>query len=862
MLPFCDDDADDEVFFGQVSNREQHKAQKFTDRRTALFVQGFRSDRRLMRYTIDKRRSQCEISNEECITSEYEQGTTCSSLSSISEEINDPALVSETNAGTEPENNSSVTVAKVANENGHLENKALATGNSEVCGPDRHVDACNLLHFFASVCALESHQDSCETKVKDEMMVLEKATRDTERDKSGDMMTGSDTSSTDNDETSVDNASYTYENTDDSRDDEEEDNDFDSDDSCVVIINTGCGDETESESCDTEADTSELDVHRCVSYVGDTSRTSDTKVNILSVGSTESKLCKNESEMVIRMESESLQGKMKSHTIALENEVNESGVDLEMSESACIHGSFKCDADEEISFGPVELDIDSEKRLKSRGGCTGESCEMGHVVNSITCEISQLELNTERSGPDASGKEVVSDTAMKTISDLHDTSRGTNGHGVHGSVTTSSCQQSTAECFISERSSGANFADSHEQSNNRNTPVVPLQRIHNTCCSAFQMYRKQDTAKSDEDSHGVFVEGVEKSNTNGSKEVSVKLDFDSVATERGYTGASSVSGAAGGFGTLFTCVTPIVACSEFGASSCNTAVVVATPTFIPPTPHTTSILGDHSVHGCHGDSVMINFSLSQETSNHSLPSFASPALAPVRDGEESHDSRANLQSTNLHKAEGNNLTKTTAYNCQPIATRPIPSQPFTPTRVVAMVTPTVSRNIGVASPSVVFTERHFSPTPVSSRQFRDEMPFGGNVRPAVPDCEGEDDVVPPTPKVSHNVTSPSLVFTEKHYSPTAMSMTDSGDDRHDHSDTVDAVRKSHSASEDSPQIVFKVHNFSPVVIQNDSLKRRVPACEKTCGSTKCEHCATVVRGNVATSPRVAGKGRPVQRLNR
>ena len=840
MLPFCDEDDEDEVFFGQVSNREQHKAQKFTDRRTALFVQGFRSDRRLMRYTIDKRRSECEIGSEERITSEYEHGSTCSSLSSISEEINDPALVSETNAGTEPENNSSVTVAKVANENGHLENKALATGNSEVCGSDRHVDACNLLHFFASVCALEPHQDSCETKVKDEMMVLEKATRDSERDKSGDMMTGSDTSSTDNDDTSVNNTSYAYENTDDSRDDEEEDNDFDSDDSCVVIINTGCGDETESESCDTEADTSELDVHRRVSYVGDID-TSDTKVNILSVGSTESRLCKNESKIDVGMESESLHGKTKSHTIALENEVNQSGVGLEMSESACIHGSFKCDADEEILFGPVRLDIDSEKRLKSRGGCIWETREMGHVVNSITCEISQMELNTECIETDGSVTEVVSDTRLET-----------NGHG---SVTNNSYQQSTAECFISERSNGASFPDSHEQSNNGNTPVVPLQRIHNTFCSAFQMYRKQDAVKSDEESHGVFAEGVGENNTNGSKEISVKLDFDNVATEKGYMGASSVSRAAGGFGTLFTCVNPTVARSEFGASSSNTAVVVATPTFIPPTPHTTSILGEHSVHGCYEDSVMSNFSLSQETSNHSLPSFASPAVAPVGDGEESHDSCANL-----HKAEGNNLTKTTAYRCQPTATRPMPSQTFTQTKVVAMVTPTVSRNIGVASPSVVFTERHFSPTPVSSRQFREEMPFGGNVRPAVSDYEGEDDV-PPT-HVSHNVTSPSLVFTEKHYSPTSMSMADSGDDRRDHGDTVDAVRKSDSTSGDSPQIVFKVHNFSPVVIQNDAPQRRVPACEKTCGSTKCEHCATVVRVNIATSPRVTGKGRPVQRLNR
>ena len=51
-----EDEEEDEVFFGEVSEKEKHKASKYAKRRTILFTPGFRDDRKLMRYTMDPAR--------------------------------------------------------------------------------------------------------------------------------------------------------------------------------------------------------------------------------------------------------------------------------------------------------------------------------------------------------------------------------------------------------------------------------------------------------------------------------------------------------------------------------------------------------------------------------------------------------------------------------------------------------------------------------------------------------------------------------------------------------------------------------------------------------------------------------------
>ena len=51
-----EDEEEDEVFFGEVSEKEKRKASKYAKRRTIVFTPGFRDDRKLMRYTMDPAR--------------------------------------------------------------------------------------------------------------------------------------------------------------------------------------------------------------------------------------------------------------------------------------------------------------------------------------------------------------------------------------------------------------------------------------------------------------------------------------------------------------------------------------------------------------------------------------------------------------------------------------------------------------------------------------------------------------------------------------------------------------------------------------------------------------------------------------
>ena len=44
-----EDEEEEEVFFGEVTSKERRKASKYDRRRTAMFVPGFRKDRKLMR---------------------------------------------------------------------------------------------------------------------------------------------------------------------------------------------------------------------------------------------------------------------------------------------------------------------------------------------------------------------------------------------------------------------------------------------------------------------------------------------------------------------------------------------------------------------------------------------------------------------------------------------------------------------------------------------------------------------------------------------------------------------------------------------------------------------------------------------
>ena len=53
-LQFCDQDSEDEVFFGKICNKEKKKSEKYSKRRTVVFTPGFRKSHKLMRYTIDR----------------------------------------------------------------------------------------------------------------------------------------------------------------------------------------------------------------------------------------------------------------------------------------------------------------------------------------------------------------------------------------------------------------------------------------------------------------------------------------------------------------------------------------------------------------------------------------------------------------------------------------------------------------------------------------------------------------------------------------------------------------------------------------------------------------------------------------
>lgn len=860
------------------------------------------------------KRSQCDAGtyDEECISSEYEHGTKHSlgeTLSSICEE-NEQDRVSETHVGADPgkvrqsfasqtecdmgvserhcclihNTNSLVTAANVADEtrtdhdvcsdDGRQENEDLVMGTSEVCGSEKHEDACNLLHFFASVCALEPHQDDCRRNVKDDIVMLEKTTRDTESDRSGDRVTVNDMSSTD--ETS--DASRTDDSTDDSRYDDQQNVNamVDSDNSDVLTIDMGCGDETKT--CGLEVDVSEHEVNVCVSHVSDTDMNGDPKLNTPDAACSHNNC--GESETV------SVEAGAADDYSVVENEVNKSGTDLEseMSESDCIHEYLESDTDEEVVFGSVR------NREKRGDGYTGGTCEVDGV-NIITCEISQMQLNTESSGSVVSGSETAIDLTRSNVDNLSDSGHGMNVHdacdsvlvkssdavcerhvpveyvtkhdqsgskGV-GDVTMPGSSQSSAECLDAQHSNGPGF---NEQSSNVNTPIVALQQIHNPCCSAFQTYRKRDVAKKCEKNYVDLSDGAEITCINCSKEISVKLDFDSVVTKTEYTGASSVSPVTAVMS--FACVTPNVTHGSGEFSELSHKVATTTPTFIPPTPQATSTLICRPVRSCHGDSVREAHSTvfqdeadlpQQACSLVSIPCFESQGLSVSRDRQ--------ALDMNLHMMSQNNLTLATKCSCQLMASTPISGRIFAATvlqesqKVVAMVTSAGSRN-PATSPSVVFTEKHFSPTLVSSKQFCEESPFGGNLRPGVSNDEDTNDIMPPTPKVQH---SPHLVvFAEKHYSPMSVGRIDS--DLCNHGDTVDNVVIPDATSEESPRIIFKVNNFSPVVIKNDTLPQHVPSREKTCGSTKCEHCVTVVHGDLVSSSRITGKTRSLQQVNK
>lgn len=51
-LEICRDEIEEDVFFGDVTNKEAKKVKKYGSRKTAVYVPGFRMDRRLMRYTM------------------------------------------------------------------------------------------------------------------------------------------------------------------------------------------------------------------------------------------------------------------------------------------------------------------------------------------------------------------------------------------------------------------------------------------------------------------------------------------------------------------------------------------------------------------------------------------------------------------------------------------------------------------------------------------------------------------------------------------------------------------------------------------------------------------------------------------
>ena len=65
-LPFCDDKSDDEeneIFFGEITDKERRIADKYGKRRTILFDPRFRKDKKLMRNTIDNANERLQQEN-------------------------------------------------------------------------------------------------------------------------------------------------------------------------------------------------------------------------------------------------------------------------------------------------------------------------------------------------------------------------------------------------------------------------------------------------------------------------------------------------------------------------------------------------------------------------------------------------------------------------------------------------------------------------------------------------------------------------------------------------------------------------------------------------------------------------------
>ena len=830
------------MFFGRLSCKEQLRSSKFEDRRTALFVQGFRSDRKLMRYTIDMRRSQCGIGAGDVGSENGMNHSLGETLSSISEENGDHDLnsgdhaglrfdeyrfVSQTGVGETDfhlKHNSPVSVdtdcdgatTDVCSDDSFHENEALVVRNGEVCVPDWDGNSSQLLHFFASVCALEPHIEDCRRNVKDDIVVLEKTTRDSECDKTdangnGDGKATDDTPSSDSGDTSYDTAD---DMTDDSASDKEEDVSGVSDsDGLSGDMSEGV---SSGESCDIEGDLADTSARDVSPSYGDKE-----KLDTPNIGRNQDNC--HDSPSSIGMDADSHD---ETRNCCVDCEVNDSAIESEERH----HARESLNVDEEITFRSFRRDVDVE---------TGRTCEASDVAT-IECEISRLELIADGNVSVKSTRETVTDACP----DCH-------GDGVpvatrDGDVDVTRVIKSEQSVDgVSESCEGLGVVPGFDgHSINMSTPGVALQRIHDAGCSAFQVYRSGGVAKREPE---WCQESIRKCIN---EEVSVKLDFDGVTVKTENVEASDVSMAIADPAMSFVCDTP-----DFSNTfSHESDIDKSTPTFIPPTPHINMPLNHPPVHGCHGDSTVSDRyiaepidarSASDQTVsacsrrlNHSIPCYPPMDQSVVQDRKVSH--------TNLC-TPGNNFRQH------------LSGRTFTPTvlqespMTVAKATPAGSRN-RVASPGVVFTEHHFSPT-VSLRHFREETPISRSVCPGMTVCDDDegDDVVPPTPSVSQQLSHLSVVFTETYYSPTCVG------------DANDLTPRSCDAADDSStsqRIIFTEKNFSPVVITNEFPLSRVASCRKTSGSSTCDRGATLLAGDAGLSPCVNHKGRSQQRVNK
>ena len=867
------------MFFGRLSGKEQLKAVKFEDRRTALFVQGFRSDRKLMRCTIEMRRSQRGAGDENGLN--HSLGET---LSSISEENGDQDLSSGDHAGLTVDtyrfasetgvsetdfhlkHNSPVTVDNacdgvimdVSGDNCH-ENGDLVTGNGDVCVPDWDGNSSQLLHFFASVCALEPHIEDCGRNVKDDIVVLEKAIRDnesdtTDTDGNGDRVTADYMSSSDSDDTSYDTA-------DDSWSTEEGDT------SGVSTTDGLTGDAIEGVVASEESRDINGDLDDANEQDFDLSITDKEILDTPNVGLNHDD--RDNSPSGVGTDAD-LHGQTRN--CRPDCEVNDNAIDIQAKERG--HFRESLDVDEKITFRSVSrsdadvetaengernerdesFNVDEEITFRSVNrnhveiAENGETCEASEVAT-IDSEISRLELVIESNMSLNSTREMVSDAAPVCHRDCVVTRDGDGDvMRVNGVI---KCEQSVdGVAEPSERL--ATFPGFDSESVSMSTPGVALGRIHDAGCSAFKVYRSGGVAKSEPG----WYEESDRNCIDICREVSVKLDFDGVAVKTENVEASDVSMAIADPAMSFVCDTP----DTSNAFSHESDVDKSTPTFIPPTPHISTTLKHLLVHGCHGDSTVSDQYIASpgaidasyvndqtvsacSQSSHSIACFGPTDLSVVKDKAVSH---MNLCTPGNHFPQ------------------PVSGRTFTPTVLqespvtAAMATPAASRN-RVATPSVIFTEQHFSPT-VSFRHFREETPIGRTVRPTATVCD-DDDVVPPTPSVSERLSHPSVVFTEMYYSPTCVGSVDNLIPRP--CDAVDAVATSFvsSTSQESPRIIFTEKNFSPVVIKHEFPVSREPSCGKTCGSTVCDRGAALPGGDSGSSP-CGNHKRRSQRVNK